>query len=216
MIRANYWFLSDDEDSRGIYHKVLYEKGRRAAPHRAGRYWMPFFTPFGFGYRFDAMANTFASLLGIASEEQNEAVDDFIDTAIGVGDPSLLPAFWPVITPKDEKWDDLQTTYSHEFKNKPYEYHNGGLWPMVTGFYVASVARRGHGERARRYLSGLHRANQIEYGGEPWSFPEYIHGRRLEPGGTHPMGWSAAGAVIAEKYLAGERLFIGNGQADGD
>ncbi len=69
-------------------------------------------------------------------------------------DCPLLPAFWPVITPKDEKWDELQTIFNYEFKNKPYEYHNGGRWPMVTGFYVASLARRGRDDRARRYLDG--------------------------------------------------------------
>jgi hypothetical protein len=39
----------------------------------------------------------------------------------------LLPAFHPVITPVDKDWKDLNITFSYTFKNRPYEYHNGGL-----------------------------------------------------------------------------------------
>jgi hypothetical protein len=207
MIRANYWFRDDDEDGPGIYHRVLYEKGRKAAPHRGGQFWMPWFTPFGYGYRFDALANTLVSLLGVADEEQNAAVDAYIDATVVTGDWTMLPAFWPVVTPKDERWNDLQATYTHKFKNEPYEYHNGGLWPMIAGFYVASLARRGHRDRALRYRNRLNRANSLAIDGEPWSFPEYLHGRKHVPEGTHPMGWSAAATVIAERTIAGERLF---------
>ncbi len=207
VIRANYWLCDDNGQAEHVYHEVLREKGRRAAPHRAGDYWLPFFSPLGYGYRFDAMANTLASLLGVAGRRQQAAVDQFLDKKVIDEKMLLLPAFWPVITPKDEKWDDLQMTFSHKFKNAPHEYHNGGLWPLVTGFYVASLAQRDEPGRARLHLESLHRANRLEAGGEPWSFPEYVHGRRHTPGGTHPMGWSAAAAIIAEKYVDGERFF---------
>ena len=209
LICANFWFREDDGGSPHIYHEVLYENGRKAAPHRSGQYWMPFFTPFGYGYRFDSFANTLAALLGVATEQRSAEVDVFIDEDL-CGDDNdcmVLPAFWPVITPKDEKWDDLQTTFSYEFKNRPYEYHNGGRWPMVTGFYAASLARRGHDGRAAAYLEAVHDANAAEVDGEAWSFPEFLHGETLEPGGTHPMAWSAAAAIVAASYLEGDRLF---------
>jgi len=211
LITANFWFRPGEGVPRHVYHEILYEKGRKAAPHRAGHYWMPFFTPFGYGYRFDALANTLVSLLGVADEEHEAAVDEFIDHELHAEACPLLPAFWPVITPKDEKWDELQTIFNYEFKNRPYEYHNGGRWPMVTGFYVASLARRGLHDRARRYLASLHRANRLAMDGQEWSFPEYLHGRSYAPEGTHPMGWSAAAAIIGDRYLAGERLFGADG-----
>jgi hypothetical protein len=43
--------------------------------------------------------------------------------------------------------------------------------------------------------------------GTPWSFPEYVHGRTREAGGTRHLGWSAAAAVIGHHALAGSRLF---------
>ena len=177
---------------------------------------MPFFSPFGYGYRFDALANSLTALFGVADETQSESVDAYIDENLVDGDQCLLPAFWPVITPKDEYWDDLQTTFSHRFKNEPWEYHNGGRWPLVTGFHVAALAARGKHDRARRFLRSLHEANHLSRDGEPWSFPEFIHGKDGTPGGTSPMGWSAAAAVIGEKALEGSHILStleGSGKA---
>ncbi|MFO7724464.1 MAG: glycoside hydrolase 100 family protein [Oceanipulchritudo sp.] len=208
LIRANYWFSDDKEElPEDVYHENLYQKAARAANRCQGRYWMPFFSPVGYGYRFDALANILTGLAGLADKEQNEIVDTYIAEEIVNEDAMLLPAFSPVIRPKDEEWDDLQMTFSHTFKNQPDEYHNGGLWPFVTGFYVASLARRGKSELASRYRDGIDRANRKKMADEAWSFPEYLHGKKGTPGGTHPMGWSAAASVIAHETLAGKTLF---------
>lgn len=207
LIRGNYWFHDADEPPDDVYHEVLYEKGRNAAPRRGGCYWMPFFSPVGYGYRFDAFANVLVMLLGVADEAQCEAVDRYIAERIVDEHVMLLPAFHPVITPKDEEWDDLQMTFSHTFKNAPYEFQNGGLWPMLTGFYAAGLAKRDKTALARQYRDGVHAANAMQNDGQAWSFPEYLHGKLHSPGGTSRMGWSAAGAVIAEQALRGNELF---------
>jgi hypothetical protein len=206
-LRANYWFYPDGhEEPEHVYHEVLYSKGLRAAGRCAGKHWMPFFSPTGYGYRFDAFANVLASLLGVADEEQREAVDRAIDEIVRDELP-LLPAFHPVIEPVDDDWEDLQMTFSYAFKNKPYEYHNGGLWPLITGFYVAGLAHRGLDERALRFVEALHRANALEMEGEEWSFPEFVHGQDFVAKGVRYQGWSAAAAVIAERTMAGEEVF---------
>ena len=210
LIRANYWFVENESPPDDVYHEVLYRKGRRAAPRRHGAYWMPFFSPVGYGYRFDAMANSLVTLLGVADAPQCEAVDAYVADQIVHEDVMLLPAFHPVISPKDEEWDELQMTFSHSFKNEPHEYHNGGLWPLVTGFYAASLAKRGKLELARRYCDGIHAANALAMYDVDWGFPEYLHGQKHVAQGTSRMGWSAAAAVIAEQYLAGKRLFDEN------
>ncbi len=210
LIRANYWFLDGDEVPDDVYHEVLYRRGRQAAPHRCGCYWMPFFSPASYGFRFDALANVLVSLLGVADDGQREEVDNFIANELTPRELPLLPAFHPVITPKDEAWDDLQMTFSHTFKNEPYEYQNGGLWPMITGFYVADLAQRGHGTAARRHLAAIHRANESETDGADWTFPEYMHGRELRPGGSMHMGWNAATAVLGHHALEGRPVFRTN------
>lgn len=206
IIRTNYWIdPNGDEIPPEAYHEVLYAKARDVSADRRGCYWLPFFAPGGYGYRFDAFANVLASLFGVSDEEQCGTVDDYV---VELTDDSwLLPAFHPVITPRHEDWTELQVTFSYEFKNEPHEYHNGGRWPLVTGFHVADLARRDQLDRARSYLQGIHRANRSpDEDGEPWSFPEFLHGTEHTPGGTRDLAWSAAAAVIGEHAVRGEPI----------
>lgn len=207
LIRTNYWFSDTDELPEDAYHEILFEKGREAAPHCRSSYWMPFFSPHGYGYRFDGFANVLVSLIGISDEVKREKVDRYIEENLVDSDWPLLPAFYPVITPLNEDWKDLQMTFSYTFKNLPHEYHNGGRWPMLSGFYVADLARRGRRQAATRYLESVHRANAVEMQGEEWSFPEYLHGEKYTGGGTRLQGWSAAGALIGHHALEGKEVF---------
>jgi len=205
LIRANYWFYGDTPDD--VYHQVLYQKGLQAAAHCAGSHWMASFSPSGYSYRFDAFANVLASLFGVADDSQCSKIDEFISGELVNDELALLPAFYPVIKPVDEDWEELQMMFSYTFKNKPYEFHNGGLWPMVTGFYVADLARRRQTRKARKYLQAIHQANAMTMEGEAWGFPEFVHGEKLTPGGTRHQGWSAAGAVIGHHALDEQQLF---------
>jgi glycogen debranching enzyme len=207
LIRDNYWIDGGGGVPDDVYHEVLYEKAESVEAGSRDRYFLSFFSPAGYGYRFDAMANVLASLLDVADDRQRARIDAHIATQIVQEDLMLLPAFHPVITPKDADWGELQMTFSYQFKNQPYEYHNGGLWPLVTGFYAADLARRGTTELARKYLDGIHRANAQETDGQPWSFPEFLHGQQHTPGGTRRLGWSAAAAVIAQQAVEGNVLF---------
>ena len=208
LIRANYWFDDDGHVPDDAYHEVLFEKGRTAAAARgAEAYWMPFFSPGGYGYRFDAFANVLASLFDVADDAQRGIVDEYIAREPCNDELPLLPAFHPVIEPVDEDWKHLQVMFSYNFKNRPYEYHNGGLWSMITGFYVADLARRKRKRDAQKYLHAIHRANAMEMEGEDWGFAEFIHGRTLAASGTRHQGWSAAAAVIGHHALAGEPVF---------
>ncbi|HUG74606.1 MAG TPA: glycoside hydrolase 100 family protein [Acidimicrobiia bacterium] len=207
LIRANYWFDQDAEPTEDTYHEAMFRKGREAASKRDGRYWMPYFAPTGYGYRFDGFANVLVSLIGIADDEAADAVDEYVD---GLLDPDMpvMPAFHPAIDPVDEDWEDLQMTFSYEFRNRPYEYHNGGLWPMISGFHVASLAGRGKGDRAQEILDGIHKANALPVGDEDsWGFPEYVHGQRHVGGGTPLQGWSASAAVMGKHALDGQTVF---------
>jgi hypothetical protein len=208
LIRANFWFTGDDEPPPDAYHETMWEQGRRAAAERHATYWMPYFSPMGYGYRFDAFANVLASLLGVADDTQRAEVDQYIQTELLNPEMPLLPAFHPVIEPLDRAWEELQTMFSYTFRNEPYKYQNGGLWPLITGFYVADLAARGRLDQATRLLDGLDAANALPYGdGDGWSFPEYLDGKTLQPGGVHPQGWSAAAAVIGHHAIRGQAPF---------
>lgn len=208
LIQANYWIEEDHSIPDEVYHEILYKKGMQAACECEDRYWMSYFSPHGYGYRFDSLANVLASLLHVGQQERTEQVDRYIESVVGDRSCKLLPAFYPVITPVEETdWQHLRMTFSYSFKNKPHEYHNGGLWPMIAGFYVADLCRRNKLELARRYLRGIHEANASEMDGDPWSFPEFLNGRTYQAGGTKWQGWSAAAALIGHHALEGKPVF---------
>ncbi len=210
LIQANYWFNDHPVESGDIYHETFFSKGQQAAPLRCGDYWMPAFSPSGYSYRFDSFANVLASLFQIADEQQCTQVDAFIDSIVQKDKP-LLPAFYPIIEPKDRDWQELQMTFSFTFRNQPHEYHNGGLWPMISGFYISDLCRRGQQPRAKRFLQGLiHACSLDDKEGNPWSFPEYLNGQTLAAGGTRYMGWSAAALIIAHTALNDVHLFQGD------
>lgn len=206
LIQANYWFPENDDIPDDVYHEVLYSRGYGAACHCAGVYWLPFFSPTGYGYRFDAFANVLASLFDVADNDQREAVDRFVSGIVPESMP-LLPAFSPVIQPLDEDWKELQMTFSYSFKNRPYEYHNGGLWAMISGFYVADLAQRKQHETAEKFLAAIHHANKKGRQGGDWGFYEYHHGQTLQAGGTRCQAWSAAGALIGHYALQNRTVF---------
>jgi len=206
VLRDNYWLSERDDLPEHVYHDVLYKKGFKARSRFANKYWAPFFSPAGYGYRFDALANIMASLLGIASREQTTIVDNYIDTEINDGKILPLPAFHPVIKPTDKDWEELQLTFSYSFKNDPYEYQNGGRWPFITGFYVVDLVKRGERDKAQGYLEAVDIANRGKLKDGDWLFPEYLHGKTLEAGGTFQLGWSAAATVMGYEALAGKPL----------
>jgi glycogen debranching enzyme len=134
-------------------------------------------------------------------------VDSHIDQQVVPDGLKLLPAFHPVIKPVDKDWEELHVTFSYSFKNRPYEFQNGGLWPMITGFYVADLARRGEIDKAGAYLDGIHRANAMPMEDRPWSFPEYVNGRDFSAGGTRQQCWSASAAIMGHYALDGKKVF---------
>jgi hypothetical protein len=207
MIQDNYWFGSPVKIPDDVYHEILFDKGRKAADRSSRRYWLPFFSPHGYGYRFDAFANVLASLLDVAAPSRRETVDDYIERHVVPREIKLLPAFSPVIKPVDKDWEELQITFSYSFKNYPYEFQNGGLWPMITGFYVADLARRGQIDRAGEYLAGIHCANAMSMEDRPWSFPEYVNGKDFSPGGNRHQCWSASAAIMGHYALKGKKVF---------
>ena len=202
LIQANYWFYDCDPDTAHAYHPNMFKRGCDLAGEKDS-YWMSFFSPTGYGYRFDAMANVLASFFGIASDEQRNHVDQYIDEKCINPDLKILPAFSPVIEPLDTDWQRLQSTFSNTFKNRPYEYHNGGLWPLINGFYVADLAARGNMDRARDFLSAIDIANEMDTESEGWGFYEFIHGQTLKPGGARHQAWSASAAVMGHLAMIG-------------
>lgn len=149
-----------------------------------------------FGDTFDGFGNMLAILFGVASEAQTRRILDYAH-AVGTDDPAPLKAFFPPIYPGDRDWREY---YRSRNLNLPDQYHNGGIWPFLGGFYVLALQHAGVLERAEAALLALASANERGRT-RPWEFNEWLHGRSGRPMGHPLQAWSAGMYVCAYQAL---------------
>jgi glycogen debranching enzyme len=89
-------------------------------------------------------------------------------------------------------------------QNHPWQYHNGGIWPFVGGFWVILLARLGREQEAWRELENLALANRVG----DWAFNEWFHGQTGEPLGMPGQSWNAALFILAFLTLRDKVRFI--------
>ncbi|MHC4153295.1 MAG: glycoside hydrolase 100 family protein [Planctomycetota bacterium] len=144
--------------------------------------------------RFDLLGNSLAILSGIASPSRARELITWIETEcdslrenedLAVDIP---PNFFPYIRPGDPDWMPRYEKY-----NQPGEYHNGGIWPFICGFYIAALVAAGRYRLAERKLVVLTellkpaRQADVDFG-----FNEWIRAQDATPQGEDWQGWSAA------------------------
>lgn len=118
---------------------------------------------------------------------------------------ALPPAFHPVIDEGHPDWPALQRYHLHGFRNRPHEYHNGGIWPIWLGWLGLALAR--HGRLAD--LARLDSALATRLGAiKRYGFEEYLHGVTGLPGGAAGMAYSATGLLFLQLAAAPERLSL--------
>ena len=155
------------------------------------------FSPAGYKTQFDAFANALVLLLNIGSDDfQNEILKTF-ETIKNETDLKLIPAFWPPIQESDLDWNLLKNNCKYEFRNYPYEFHNGGSWSMVNGFYGLALLSKNQKEKASQVLNSINNANEMEN----FSFFENFNTKTSKPNGVAFCAWSAAAAVFLHQNL---------------
>ncbi len=205
-LRATFW-PAPEGDPDAAYHPHAYR--RYVEAHGAAPYGLAALTPGGYVTRFDAWSNALALLLGVPSAAQAERLVAAGEALRDARPHALVPAFWPPITEDDPAWTDLRANYRDRFSNRPYAYHNGGLWPMINGWWGCALAAHGRPEAAAELLAHLHAANRGGTNDGAWTFPEYLHAETGRMGGTPRLAWSAAGVVLLARHLRGQTLAYG-------
>lgn len=89
-------------------------------------------------------------------------------------------------------------------QNIPWQYHNGGAWPFVGGFWALLLASLGEHALARMELVKLAASCRIN----DWEFNEWFHGETGEPMGMPRQSWNAALYILAFRTVVeGVRCF---------
>jgi hypothetical protein len=157
--------------------------------------------------RFDLLGNSLAILTGIASPSRAEEMITWIEKECEIlretGDlaVNLPPNFFPYINPEESDWLPRYAIY-----NNPGDYHNGGIWPFISGLYVAALVASKRYALAREKLSALTECiklsnkEPVEYG-----FNEWVKAQDGKPKGQDWQSWSAALYLYAAKCVEEER-----------
>ena len=153
--------------------------------------------------RFDLLGNSLAILSGLASPSRaNEMVswiEEECDAMKDNGDLGcdLPPNFFPFTKPEDPDWHKRYSEY-----NNQGDYHNGGIWPFICGFYVAALVAAKRFKLAEKKLweltkcIKLSRTKNLEFG-----FNEWIKAQDGKPMGQDWQTWSAAMYLYAAKCV---------------
>jgi hypothetical protein len=164
-------------------------------------HWQASFGPLGYDARFDALGNALAVLLGLGDARRRHQALTTGQALAGVTKLGLVPAFWPPVFRDDPRWRGLTQAHAGQLRNHPHEYHNGGVWPFVNGFWGLALLAGGREADARALRDRVAALCQAGDG-----FCEFAHAKTGAPGGVTPIAWSAAGLLLLDAALAGKTL----------
>lgn len=153
--------------------------------------------------RFDLLGNSLAILTGIAPRNRARDMVAWVETECQAmrknGDLAvdLPPCLFPYILRQHPDWRPR-----YERHNLPGDYHNGGVWPFVCGFYVAACVAAGDMELAGRKLLALTELVKPWHENEAdWGFNEWIKAQTGQPSGRDWQTWSAAMYLYAAECV---------------
>lgn len=149
------------------------------------------FSPLEVRDTFDLAACALLAISGAAPALGDLGLDYVARDFLGRG--LLPPAFHPVIREGDPDWPALARYHLHGFRNRPDEYHNGGVWPIWLGWLALALARAGRaGDLARLRTVLGERVAKLD----AFDFEEYLHGETGASLGTPQMAYTATGLVF--------------------
>jgi glycogen debranching enzyme len=146
-----------------------------------------------FGAEGDVFGNLLAIHYGLADETTGHRIVKTLQAAHSADPYPIRVVLHPMST-THELWRPYMSRHQ---QNQPHQYHNGGIWPFVGGFWVLVLAQLGLMSEARQALHQLAMINALDH----WRFTEWFHGRTLAPMGMAGQSWNAATYLLAWRQL---------------
>jgi Alkaline and neutral invertase len=175
---------------------IPYEHLAQWLPQKAG-YLVGNLGPSHLDCRFFAIGNLMGVISNLVSNAQARSIMDLIylrhedllgEMPMKVCYPALEGVEWQMVTGCDPK-------------NKPWSYHNGGSWPVLTWMLAAAALKVEHSGLSEQLREDIIKAGQrLIY--DRW--PEYydgINGRLIGRMARRYQTWSIAGILLAQELL---------------
>lgn len=144
--------------------------------------------------------DVFGNVLAIQSGLADAAMGARIAQTITAADADAPYPVRVVLHPLTRQHDLWRRYMERHQQNLVHQYHNGGIWPFVGGFWVMALAQLGQRDLAWAELERLAQVNALD----DWRFTEWFHGRSLEPMGMAGQSWNAATFLMARRALQGD------------
>ncbi len=150
-------------------------------------YYLPYVAVTDFGLECDVVGNLLAIYFGVADKPKTGSILDYLDQC-GAAEPYPVGVLDTPVATTDPRWSPW---FAKGHLNMPYQYHNGGIWLFVGGFYVAALVAAGRHDEAAAALEtlaeGCRQGKTME-----WEFNEWLHKQTGKPMGSPQQLWSAA------------------------
>ena len=175
------------------YHRLrLLQHYVRRGKRNRGMY-LSFVNLASCGDEGDVFGNVLAMLCGLADETMAHSIVKTVQAA-KAADPYPVRVTLRPLERSDERWRPYMSRHQ---QNHPHQYHNGGIWPFVGGFWAIALVRLGRADLAAQALAQLAHVNALD----DWRFTEWFHGRTLAPIGMAGQSWNAAAFLLALREL---------------
>lgn len=203
----NLYHIFTAEKTRHFFKHIFYPFDKPVCEHRRARiiahYVKKFaksrdfclsFVNFSFcGEEVDVFGNILSALFDLARPSDGSRLADSL-LRLRVDHPyPVRVVHFPI-----EEDSLLWRPYMERHKqNLPYQYHNGGIWPLAGGFWVMLLAKLRRKKLAVKALERLAEANRVNN----WEFNEWFHGKTGRPMGMAGQSWNAAMFILAYHSL---------------
>jgi hypothetical protein len=195
-LASHLWSLTNRR-SLGWPH-TAFESAYRAAIRPDRRFYISHITYGRFVNVCDVLGQCLTMVSGLASQSRAEHILQYFREA-DIASPYPSRVFDRTFTADDGSgmFDPVaDQRQDPKWRNAPFSYHNGAVWPFVGGFHAAAVKHHGCAEEFQSLLQGLEAANSGPDG--EWLFPEWRDGASGAPGGSAFQAWNAGAYLFAE------------------
>lgn len=166
------------------------------------RYYLQYISFARIDSHFDAFSNLLCILTGISDDKTTASILRTIKER-HLARPYPIRVLDPPYRKGEPGYDDsFDAMLPIQHRSGPFDYHNGGVWPFVGGFYVCALSAQEMPE-ASETLSFLGAANAVFRQGESVGFNEWLDGRKGEARGQYGQSWSAGMYIAGHASLNG-------------
>jgi len=160
---------------------------------RRGELYLSFVNFSFWGKEGDVLGNLLAILFGLADDAPANRILHALQQA-SAERPCPGASVLNPITKTDPLW---RLYMGRHRQNLEFQYHNGGCWPFIGGFWALALTAQGKRQLAEMLLEKIALANAMN----GWQFNEWFHGKTGEPRGMRGQSWNAAMFLLAHHAL---------------